>query len=415
MDPALVIHADHLLRGDEPPVVDGALVLDGDGAVIEAGPAAELIPRHAGASIERVRGVVLPGLVNAHTHLELSALRGRVPGGRGFVAWVEHLIGARTELPEEDAEAAVASAVDALVSSGTVAVGEVTNGLGAVGALARAAVQGCVFHEVFGLDRDSVLRRLGGLSADVTARASRWGTDGGELPGGLSYAPAPHTLYTTHPDAVRAILASAAERGARTSLHLAEHAPERSAIERGEGPVVPWLRERARVTREWPLTPLFDHAAELGALSPTVLLVHLADARADELDRVRAAGSPVVLCPRSNLHIDVRLPPLVAMRAAGIEPALGTDSLASSPSLDVLAEARALRDRFSSVPAWELVRMATWNGARALGLPALGRFAPGARPGVFAVEGDAAARAPDGAAYLLSNLGAPRRRIRGAS
>ena len=415
MDLSLVIHADHLLRGDEAPVRDGALVLDGDARVVEVGPAVDVVPRHAGATVERVRGVVFPGLVNAHTHLELSALRGQVPGGHGFVAWVERLIGARTELLDEDTEAAIAAGVDALLAAGTVAVGEVTNGLGAVGALARAGLQGCVFHEVFGLDRDAVLRRLAGLADDVRARAALWGTDGGALPGGLAYAPAPHTLYTTHPDAVRAILASARERGARTSLHLAEHASERSAIERGEGPVVPWLRERARVTRAWPCAPLFDHAQDLGALSPDVLLVHLADARPPELERVRAAGAPVVLCPRSNLHIDVRLPPLVAMREAGLEPALGTDSLASSPSLDVLAEAKALRDRFSSVPAWELVRMATWGGARALGLPDLGRFAPGARPGVFAVEGDAAASAPDGAAYLLSNLGAPRRRIRGAS
>ena len=140
MDLSLVIHADHLLRGDEAPVRDGALVLDSDARVVEVGPAVDVVPRHAGATVERVRGVVFPGLVNAHTHLELSALRGQVPGGHGFVAWVERLIGARTELLDEDTEAAIAAGVDALLAAGTVAVGEVTNGLGAVGALARAGL-----------------------------------------------------------------------------------------------------------------------------------------------------------------------------------------------------------------------------------------------------------------------------------
>jgi cytosine/adenosine deaminase-related metal-dependent hydrolase len=113
-----------------------------------------------------------------------------------------------------------------------------------------------------------------------------------------------------------------------------------------------------------------------------------------------------VLCPRSNLWIEGRLPPLLAVRDAGIEAALGPDSLASNTSLDVLAEARALADRFPGVPAWELVKMATWNGARALGRDDLGRIARGARPGVLCVEGEAAA---EPAAFLLSSFRAPRR------
>jgi cytosine/adenosine deaminase-related metal-dependent hydrolase len=112
------------------------------------------------------------------------------------------------------------------------------------------------------------------------------------------------------------------------------------------------------------------------------------------------------LCPRSNLNIEGKLPPLLAMREAGILAGLGTDSLASNTSLDVLAEAKALRDRFPSVPAEELVRMATDGGARALGLPRHGRIAKGMRPGLVAVEGDVHG---DPCAWLLANLGARRR------
>ncbi|MBX3260188.1 MAG: amidohydrolase family protein [Labilithrix sp.] len=395
-----IFHADHVLPGDAPPIADGAVVVDARGAIVEVGAAAEVLPRHAGPAPERVRGVVFPGLVNAHAHVELSSMRGKVPGGHGFVPWVDRLVTTRSEtLPDEDAEE-IERAADELAASATVAVGDVTNSLAAVAALARRGIGGAVFHEVLGMDRGVVLRRIDGLRAELDERVPAWPS------ADLAYAPAPHTLFTLHPDAARALLESAERRGVRTSLHLAEHAAERRAVEHGEGPVPEWFATRFKQRPEWPRRPLFDLAADVGALRPHVVLVHLADARPDELGRVAAAGAPVVLCPRSNLYIEGRLPPLLAARAAGIEPALGTDSLASNTSLDVLAEARALADRFPSVPKWELVKMATWNGARALGRDDLGRLARGARPGLFCVEG---AVTGDPAAFLLAGARATRR------
>src|ERR1019366_1108179 len=145
------VHADAIIPGDAGVVRDGAVVVDASGTVVEVGPAADVLPRHAGLPVERARGVLLPGLVNAHTHLELSALRGQVTGGAGFVPWVEHMIGVRAEaFPEDDAEA-IEQAVAELDAFGTVAVGEVTNSLSAVQPLARRGIVGRIFHEVFGI------------------------------------------------------------------------------------------------------------------------------------------------------------------------------------------------------------------------------------------------------------------------
>lgn len=397
-----ILHADHVLLGDLPPIADGAIVVDRDGAVLDVGPAAEVLPRHAGAPAVRVRGVVFPGLVNAHTHVELSSMRGKVPGGHGFVPWVDRLITTRSETsPEEDGEG-IEHGVDEIVRSATVAVGDVTNTLAAVNALARAKIGGCVFHEVLGMDRSVVLRRIEGLRAELQERVPRWPTTD------LAYAPSPHTLFTLHSDAARTLLESAARLGLRASLHLAEHASERRAVEQGEGALPEWYTARLKQKAEWPKRPLFDVAEDVGALRPGVVLVHLTDARPDELARVASSGAAVVLCPRSNLYIEARLPPLLAVREAGIEAGLGTDSLASNASLDVLAEARALADRFPSVPAWELVKMATWNGARALGREDLGRIARGARPGIYVVDGEVTG---DPAVFLLSNIRAPRREL----
>src|SRR6185295_18266364 len=100
--PVRAIHADHLLPGDAPPIADGAVVVDGEGTILDVGIASEVLPRHTGAEVVRVHGVVLPGLVNAHTHLELSAMRGKVAGGRGFIGWVDSLIAQRPELHVEE-------------------------------------------------------------------------------------------------------------------------------------------------------------------------------------------------------------------------------------------------------------------------------------------------------------------------
>ena len=393
------LHADHVILGDQDPIADAAVVLAPDGTVQEVGPAGEVLPRHAGVPCDRVRGVLFPGLVNAHGHLELSVLRGQIPGGAGFVPWAEKLIDTRSEILPEDQAAAIERAVADLVAFGTAAIGEVTNSLAAVESLVRAKIAGSIFHEIFGLSRAAVMDR----ATELGERAAGWQTVD------LRYAPAPHTLYTTHPDAVRVLVDHARARGLVTSLHLSEHPSERSALEDGAGPIPAWLSARLNLLREdlvWPRLSPIAFADALGALGPHVVAVHLTDARPVELDLVALRGSPVVLCPRSNLHIEGKYPPLLAMRKAGIEAALGTDSLASNASLDVLAEARALSDRFSSVPPRELLRMATWNGARALQRTDLGRIARGARPGILAVEGDVGV---DPSAFLLRNLRAPRR------
>jgi cytosine/adenosine deaminase-related metal-dependent hydrolase len=399
------IHADGVITGDREAIRDGAVVVDAEGVVLDVGTAASVLPRHAGCEVTRVRGAVMPGLVNAHVHVELSALRGRAPGGAGFFPWLETMLAKRDEAAAEELASAAESAVAELDAAGTSAVGEVSNTLLAVRALARRGFAGCVFHEVLGLRREQARERVASLARAVEGAVGAWPS------ADLAYAPAPHALYSLHVEAVRALLDLVRSRGARTSIHLAEHAAERHALEAGEGPFAGWLAAKAGLAPAeypWPRQSPIALAESLGALARDVLAVHLTDARPEELARVAARGAPVVVCPRSNLHIERRLPPLVAMRHAGLEPALGTDSLASNASLDVLAEARALADRFPGIPPRELLQMATWNGARALGRPDLGRFATGSRPGIVAIEGELGDLT---AAFVLRSVKAPRRWI----
>ncbi len=375
--------ADAVFLGEGPIVSDGAVIVDPRGAIVDAGTRSDMCRLHAGLHAELHRGLLMPGLVNAHTHVELSSLRGRTPSGKGFVPWLDGMLAARNDCDEVDESIGISEGVAELLAAGTVAIGEVTNTLAAVPALRRAGLVGCVFHEVFGLDGPKTVARVEALAREAEAlgllddRSLRW-------------APSPHTLHTTHPLAIEAMARIARDRGAQMSLHLAEHPAERWALQSGTGPMVDWLERRTQTPREafrWHTDGPILTAKTLGLLRADVTAVHLTDAQPHELDLVAESGARVVLCPRSNLFIEMRLPPLLAMRRAGIEPALGTDSLASCPTLDVLAEAKVLHERFPDVPPEVLLAMVTSYGARALGFGSMGRLVKGTRPGILLVEG----------------------------
>lgn len=385
-----VFASDFVFLGEGAAIEGGAVVIDETNAIVEAGRASEVLPRHAGASVTRLSGLLMPGLVNAHTHVELSHLRGKVPGGAGFMPWVEKVMMVRGTATEDDVAAGIDDGVRELVLSGTVAVGDVSNTLGAVHSLARAHIGGSVFHEVFGYDRARATARLLDLPRERGEVVGAWPTTD------LAYAPAPHTLYTTHPDVVRAALREARSLGAVTSLHLGEHAAEREFLERGTGPAMVFAERFGIDLASFPTPHLspFAFAHELGVLAKGTLAVHVTTATRAELDQLAESGASVVLCPRSNLYIEVRLPAVLDVLAAGLRPALGTDSLASNSTLDVLAEAKAIAERFAQVPAHVILSMATANGADALGRPDLGRFTKGARPGLLHVAGDATTSDP---------------------
>lgn len=376
-----VVAAPFVLTG-EAILADGAVAL-ANGRIVAAGPRAEVAGRSR--KVEHVDGVILPAFVNAHTHLELSALRGRVPGGEGLAAWVRRLLAERARVGREEAELAMNAAVEALSRAGVAAVGEVTNSLGSLPALRRSALVGTVFHEVLGLGPARI--------AASRERARQAREAAGAPPPGWRVVESPHAIYSTDLGAVAEML-----RAGPASIHLAEDPAERDFTAAAAGP----LRELARaLSADVPgLSPLGRSAVAAAAphLHPGALAVHLVDLDDADLGELARSGATAVLCPRSNLHIGSRLPELP--RLLGRVPlAVGTDSLASAPSLSPLAELAALHAAFPAVPLARLFPLA-WNGA-AVGAPEVGRLAAGTAPGIlFApLRGQ---RPKDPLAWLLS-------------
>lgn len=355
----------------------------GDDVVVEAdGPRIIAVRPPRDGDPPPLDGLLVPGLVNAHLHLELSGV-GTVEGGDGLYRWVNRLFYARAGAPDRGPDAAAA-----LYAGGTAAVSDVANGPGTGAVLAAAGLQGLVQREVLGFDADTLADRIAALD-DLTV-------DHVGPNGVVRERPAPHAPYSTAPALL--VAAVRARPGLPSTIHLAEDTDELEFLGTGEGQ---WARMLDKLGRNWRWweAPRLDPVAyleALGVLGPGLLVVHAVQLGPGDPARLAAARAPVVLCLRSNLHITRQKPDAPALVRAGVRLALGTDSLGSCPDLDVLGEVAALGRMFPEVDPAVWLRAATAGGADALGLVHLGRVAVGASPGLVQLDvggpGDLAGR-----------------------
>jgi aminodeoxyfutalosine deaminase len=366
-----------------PVVSEGAVVLDIEGTIIAVGTRADLRPGFASLAEERAEGALLPGLVNAHTHLELSVLNGRLSGGQGVPAWAMQVGRELAGFSVEQRFDAAVRAAQAAVDKGTAAVGDVGNSLLAVCALAEVGLGGVFFHELLG-SREAA---TGNALADAERECQEF-LQCEEWPENLAYILAPHALYSAGPDLLRRIFSATAACAPPTSIHVAEGEDEMALLRDGSGR---WAEILARLqvpagSRTPGRGPL-AYLESLGAFAGRApLLVHMVCADAQDLALAKQHNAAVVLCPRSNLHIGGLLPDVPALLAAGLNLALGTDSLGSAPDPSLWGEISTLASRFPDIAPEDWLHAATLGGAQALGLEALGALAPGKRPGIIDVS-----------------------------
>lgn len=382
------LHAGWVVPVVGPPLRDGVVAVDG-GRVAWMGPVGE---GPAGEDVDLGPGVLLPGFVNAHTHLELSHLAG-VVGPAPFVPWVRALIAARSGETADVVRSAARMAMAAAAASGTAAVGDVSNGLQHLADLARSRLRAVVFHELIGWDP---ARAEEALAWSQARRAEL------DPQPGVEVRPAAHAPYSCSPR----LLALMAAAGGPAAIHLAESAAETRFLADGGGEFAAFLAERGlgHVAFAGGARSPVDHAEACGILHPGLVIAHGVQTEAADHALLARRGVHVALCPRSNLALGNGLPPLPGLLAAGVKVCLGTDSLASSPSLDLLAEAVELHRAFPAVDPAVLVRAATVGGAEALGLADHGRIGPGARAAFAYV---AAERPPsEPLAHVLSGASA---------
>jgi cytosine/adenosine deaminase-related metal-dependent hydrolase len=313
--------------------------------------------------------------------LELSALSAVRPAGAlGFVAWVERLVQARDALDTEELDRAAGEEAASLPARGTVAVADVGNRLGHLDRLDGVArLQATAFFEVIGWDpgrasglRDRALQALRAASGRRTRLRL-----------------AAHAPYS-----VSAALLQSLSAAGLAAIHLAESPAESQFLREGGGEWTRFLHTRGlgQVPFAPPGLGPVAYLDTLGVLQPGLLAAHCVQATAEDCALLSARGVRVVVCPRSNEALGVGTAPVPRLLEAGVRVCLGTDSLASSPTLDVLADAVALRRAWPRLPAEAVVRMLTAEGAAALAYPDLGTIAPRARAAFAFVPAE---RAPD--------------------
>ncbi len=354
---------------DDPPLRDGVVAVD-RGVIVSVGSAV------TDSSEDLGDVVLLPGLVNAHTHLELSWMRDRVPPSASMPAWAAALIALR-QTTVADAKEAIAAAIGEARGSGSCAFGDISNSLASFEPLAAAGVFARVFQELLGFSPqdpapivDRAIERAAALPQ--TAR--------------LKLALAPHAPYSVSPALFAAIARTAA---GPLSVHLGESVEEVQFLRDGSGA---WrqLLERLGVWNAGWTPPGCGPVAyldRLGLLTPNVIAVHGVQLTDPELSMLAAAGATLVTCPRSNQWTGAGRPPIARFYASGVRVAVGTDSLASVQDLNLFSELAEIRRLAPSVEPRAILRSATRAGAEALGFAReLGSLAPGKQAEILAVR-----------------------------
>ncbi|MBC8208682.1 MAG: amidohydrolase family protein [Desulfobulbaceae bacterium] len=383
-----------------PAISDGA-VLCSAGRIVSVGSAVQLQQEFPQAVVHHCDGVLMPGLVNAHCHLELSHLdQISQPNETGSMCdWIQELLACRFQ--DQDTTVARTAARRALI-------GQYESGVALL--LDIGNDESCLAdYSVQGLER---LFLLECLAATTVSEQQALATIK-QLPD-TALATA-HALYSTRPELLTTLKQRADRMNHVFSLHLAESIDEMLFLGDGRGCFANFLAERGAADFPVPRTSMqhggvTEILADLGLLSENLLCVHGVHLTQQDLDRLAHAKASVCLCPGSNRFLKVGMAPVTQMLVSGLLPALGTDSIASNETLDIWREVQFIREDHPEIPPETVLAMATLGGARALGRANdYGSLVPGKKAQLLHVVSSALCEASNSVELLdvLTTAGRP--------
>jgi cytosine/adenosine deaminase-related metal-dependent hydrolase len=341
------------------PIERGAILIGPDGKIQALGPdRAVPCPPNVPAA-ELGDAVILPGLINTHTHLELTGFEGQVPEG-DFAAWIRRLRQLKTTRGAAEYVEAARRGLAACYAAGVTTVADTGDSGATIRALAEAEGSGLAYQEVFGPHPDQAEESLSALQAkvrDLCPLAS------GRVRIGVS----PHAPYTVSSRLFSAVAAWSRAERLPLAVHVAESPAETQFLHAGSGPFadawqargIPLPDSKGRSSVEW--------LAEHGVLSERSLCIHAVQVSAGDIQRVADSGAAVSHCPLSNRAHGHGVAPLRSMLDADVRVGLGTDSVVSVGRLDLLAEARAAA-AIGALGPKEAIELCTLRGALALGI-----------------------------------------------
>jgi cytosine/adenosine deaminase-related metal-dependent hydrolase len=356
----MIIRAKFLIPSADQCVENGAVAVH-EGLITAVGDYHSVSRTAVGPARDLGEAVILPGLVNAHAHTELSGMRGTMPFRGNFVDWLKRVRADRNAHTLADLRDWARSGVLESVASGVTTLGDYTQTLASIPSIHASGLRSVIFFETLGFPRRVAFTRA--------ARAAwrLWWTRTSEL---VQTAIAPHAPYSVSTDLYLRLRRIAERRGAIFSTHINECQQEIELYEHGTGDFRIWLEELGLLRNEWkpPGTCPVRHLSGLGLIDSNTVLIHCNYLSDGDCEIIASRRAGVVFCPRSHTFFGHKDHPFEKLLKLGVPVALGTDSLASNDTLSVVDEMRSVAEGYPAVPPREIVRMATEHGAKVLHL-----------------------------------------------
>ncbi len=393
MKPEIKIYAaSWLFNPVQPPISGGGLAVY-RGRIMETGRASDLVSRYGCPATEFPGCTIMPGFVNAHTHLSFTDFpewSSRVPQDstvNSFTDWILRVVKVRRQVTMDETTLSVRNGIKLLLDTGTTSAGDIVTCPEILAGFEGTPLGGRLYLELIGQDRslfdlrlESSLKAAQGISAPLFP--------------GLS----PHAPYTLNSDLLPGIADAVTAGSMPLSLHLAESSAEIELLYNSSGPfaeeIYPLLGWKDYLPPPRRITPV-DFFDQGGLLGPGTLAVHCVYVSAGDAAFLKKRGVTICLCPRSNQWLDVGTAPVALFKRLGIPLCLGTDSLASNDSLSLWDEIRFALDAYrGELSPDELLQMATAGGAAGIGLSdSIGSLEAGKRADFQVIETGAACTA----------------------
>jgi cytosine/adenosine deaminase-related metal-dependent hydrolase len=398
-------HAGWVLPITQPPIENGTVV-ESDGVISYVGPRSAAPP---GPDYDLGDAILLPGLVNTHTHLELTAMRGFLEDCR-FTEWIDKLRQSRDEVMDQDTllDSARFGIVEGLEAGITTYADTCSSGV-AMQAMREAGARGIMYQEVFGpdpADAEIAMRELEDRIETLRLEQT-------EL---VFLGVSPHAPYTVSDPLYDAAARFANSRKLPLAMHIAESQAEFDLVARGAGDFATGWKRRGIGVAPRSRSPI-ALLEERGSLDRGPLLIHCVRVNEDDIEIMARRKCSVAHCPASNAKFGHGIAPLLPLIAAGIRVGIGSDSVASNNRMDMLDEARlsvlihrAASRRHDAFGAHDALQLATIGGARALGLEArVGSLEVGKDADLAAFRTDSPRTIPLGDPYSAAIFALPGR------
>jgi cytosine/adenosine deaminase-related metal-dependent hydrolase len=384
------------------PITDAALVIHRD-RLVAVGPWRRVRREHLGPVLDLGERLLLPGLLNAHCHLDYTKMAGLFPPPRRFVDWIKSITVTKQSWSDDEFRESWLAGAGMLLRHGTTLVGDV-EAIPALlpGVWRQTPLRVFSFLEMTGIRS----RREPQTILEETLRSIA------HLPRGRCRAMlSPHAPYSTKPDLLRLSAQVTGERRWLMTTHVAESVEELDMFLHRRGEMFEWLQRNERDMTDCGATSPVQHLERSGALSRRLLAIHVNHLEPGDAGRLARHGASVVHCPRSHAYFRHHPFPYRRLNRAGVNVCLGTDSLASvmqsrhkPTELDLFAEMREFATHHPQVSPVGVLRMTTLNAALALGLAGrAGQLTPGALADLIALPFSGPTR--DAASAALAHEG----------